>query len=79
MKKLKKFIVNENAYVLSPEEMRMISGGGSVKCREGGCYVVNTNYYGYCIEYSGSCACKLDDGRVIQATNPANNACIISA
>ena len=79
MKKLKKFIVNENAYVLSPEEMRMISGGSDVTCREGGCYVINTHYYGYCIHYNGSCACELDDGRIIQPKNSSNNACIISA
>ena len=82
MKKFKKFIVNENAYVLSPEEMRMISGGSNVKCREGGCYKIGTNdkdHQGYCIQYNNSRACKLNNGEIVKPKYDINNACIESA
>lgn len=80
MRKIKKFSVNENAFVLSPEEMRMISGGNrSNPCRVGGCYVYlianpSIRYYGTCIEYGDGCYCQLSDGRKVTA-DQENNKC----
>ena len=87
MRKIKKFSVNENAFVLSPEEMRMISGGGSVKCREGGCRVyiyspsdptkVVKYEDGYCAPHNNSCECYAS-GNYYSASDGRPNACILS-
>lgn len=62
MKKIRRFSVNENAFVLSPEEMRHICGGDSdLNCRSGECevhIVGESPFSGYCVKYTDSiCAC----------------------
>ena len=62
MKKIRRFSVNENAFVLSAEEMRHICGGdGDLTCRTGECeaYVDGEGpYSGHCVKYNDSiCAC----------------------
>lgn len=62
MKKIRRFSVNENAFVLSPEEMRHICGGDSgLKCRSGACeaYVGDDGPFGgQCVKYTDAiCAC----------------------
>ncbi len=86
MRKLKKFLISENAITLSPEEMRQISGGtGSVECKTGNaCYVyyvkpaslTGEHKYGSCVPYNNSCGCQLSDGSIIAPEDPKLNGCI---
>lgn len=66
MRKIRKFSVNESGFMLSPEEMRRINGGGNGSCKTDQCYAymyvnneVQSVYSGYCgTDYAdNSCAC----------------------
>ena len=89
MRKLKKFLISENASTLSPEEMRQISGGtGDVECKATACYhyyvkkaasLTGEHKYGSCVPYNGSCGCQFSDGSIIVPEDPKLNGCIKSS
>lgn len=77
MKKNRRFSVSENASVLSAEEMRRISGGGSTNCISSQCEVYIDGGYscsGSCVEYNGGCSCKVGD-YYYDATGSNENYC----
>lgn len=89
MRKIRKFSVNENGFLLSPEEMRRINGGASGECDYGaGCEAEVYNYYpltgkrefvgkysGTCNVESGSCGCKTSVGFYTPINTKTSNGC----
>jgi len=89
MRKIRKFSVNENGFLLSPEEMRRISGGTTNgECDYGtscDAYVYSYNpvtgerkldghYTGNCdVDKSGNCGCKTSSGHY---NGTSTNECI---
>ena len=72
MRKIKRFSINESGFVLSPEEMRRINGGGTPGCLTVPCYVYDANTYS--LLYTGTCGGGYDsEGYAVCSCNVSSS------
>lgn len=58
MRKIKKFVLHEREIILSPEEMRLVNGGGTPGCLSVSCSVYDAETHE--LLYSGTCGSGVD-------------------